>query len=243
MAEVSIIVPVYQVEKYIRQCVDSILGQTFTDFELILVDDGSTDRSGEICDEYAGMDERVVVIHKENGGVSSARNAGIEAATGEYICFVDSDDWLAVDAIQNFVQRIQRDHSDFCMGESRCVGLRGSAQMQKLQKKCYEKEELYKLVDFESSLRSPWAKLFKLEVIKKHNLRFIPGIAYGEDTIFVWDYLSHCERISMMDSVVYCYSVLNPENASSKYYRQLADWQYLVIEMMEKTISRCTLST
>ena len=82
MAEVSIIVPVYQVEKYIRQCVDSILGQTFTDFELILVDDGSTDRSGEICDEYAGLDERVKVIHQKNCGVASARNHGMSRAKG-----------------------------------------------------------------------------------------------------------------------------------------------------------------
>ena len=92
MAEVSIIVPVYQVEKYIRQCVDSILAQTFTDFELILVDDGSKDKSGEICDEYAGMDERVKVIHKENGGLSDARNRGMDQAVGNYFLFVDSDD-------------------------------------------------------------------------------------------------------------------------------------------------------
>ena len=82
MAEVSIIVPVYQVENYLRQCVDSILAQTFTDFELILVDDGSTDRSGQICDEYAEMDERVKVIHKENGGLSDARNHGMDRAAG-----------------------------------------------------------------------------------------------------------------------------------------------------------------
>ena len=94
MAEVSIIVPVYQVEKYIRQCVDSILAQTFTDFELILVDDGSKDMSGQICDEYAGMDTRVKVIHQKNSGVASARNHGITCATGIYLCFVDADDLI-----------------------------------------------------------------------------------------------------------------------------------------------------
>ena len=95
MAEVSIIVPVYQVEKYIRQCVDSILAQTFTDFELILVDDGSKDQSGQICDEYARMDTRVKVIHKENGGLSDARNTGMDQASGKYFMFVDSDDYIA----------------------------------------------------------------------------------------------------------------------------------------------------
>ena len=89
MPEVSVIVPVYKVEAYLRRCVDSILAQTFTDFELILVDDGSPDNCGAICDEYAEKDNRVRVIHKENGGVSSARNAGLDAAAGNYICFVE----------------------------------------------------------------------------------------------------------------------------------------------------------
>ena len=90
MCEISIIVPVYKVEKYLRKCVDSILAQTFTDFEVILVDDGSPDNSGKICDEYAEKDNRVRVIHKENGGLSSARNAGIDVARGKYLGFVDS---------------------------------------------------------------------------------------------------------------------------------------------------------
>lgn len=106
MAEVSIIVPVYQVEKYIRQCVDSILAQTFTDFELILVDDGSKDRSGQICDEYALKDGRVKVIHKENGGLSDARNKGMDRAAGNYFMFVDSDDHIAPTMVECLYQRI-----------------------------------------------------------------------------------------------------------------------------------------
>ena len=97
MPEISIIVPVYKVEKYLDTCVRSILAQTFTDFELILVDDGSPDQCGALCDAYAVEDSRIVVIHKENGGLSSARNAGIEAARGTYIGFVDSDDYIAPD--------------------------------------------------------------------------------------------------------------------------------------------------
>lgn len=100
MAEVSIIVPVYQVENYIRQCIDSILAQTFTDFELILVDDGSKDGSGQICDEYAWMDERVKVIHQENGGLSDARNKGMDHMTGNYFMFVDSDDYIEPNMVE-----------------------------------------------------------------------------------------------------------------------------------------------
>lgn len=94
MAQVSIIVPVYQVEKYLRQCIDSILAQTFTDFELILVDDGSKDQSGEICDEYAAKERRICVIHQANQGPGAARNHGVAAACGTYILFLDSDDML-----------------------------------------------------------------------------------------------------------------------------------------------------
>ena len=95
MAEVSIIVPVYQAENYIRQCIDSILVQTFTDFELILVDDGSKDWSGQICDEYARTDERVRVIHQKNSGAAAARNNGMNHAVGRYLMFIDSDDYIA----------------------------------------------------------------------------------------------------------------------------------------------------
>ena len=112
MAEVSIIVPVYQVEKYIRQCVDSILAQTFTDFELILVDDGSKDQSGQICDEYASVDARVKVIHKENGGLSDARNKGMDQINGNYFMFVDSDDYIAPTMIECLHKSIMSNNAD-----------------------------------------------------------------------------------------------------------------------------------
>lgn len=112
MAEVSIIVPVYQVEQYIRQCVDSILAQTFSDFELILVDDGSKDRSGMICDEYGALDPRVRVIHKENGGLSDARNRGMDQMSGNFFLFVDSDDYIAPNMVECLYRRIQDTHAD-----------------------------------------------------------------------------------------------------------------------------------
>ena len=115
MAEVSIIVPVYQVEKYIRQCVDSILAQTFTDFELILVDDGSTDQSGQICDEYARADERVRVIHKKNGGLSDARNKGLDQAVGNYFMFVDSDDYIAPTMVECLYKTILNEKADIAV--------------------------------------------------------------------------------------------------------------------------------
>ena len=108
---ISIIIPVYNVEKYLAKCIDSILNQAFTDWELILIDDGSVDQSGKICDEYACKDNRIKVTHKKNEGVSKARNTGITLAKGEYICFIDSDDWIDVNYLQNF--KIQEQQCDF----------------------------------------------------------------------------------------------------------------------------------
>lgn len=114
---ISIIIPVYKVEKYLARCVDSVLSQTFSDFELILVDDGSPDKSPELCDEYAKKDSRVKVIHKKNGGLSSARNAGLEVCKGEYIFFIDSDDWLSDDEVfSDFIKKAKIENSDFIYG-------------------------------------------------------------------------------------------------------------------------------
>ena len=107
-SQISVIVPVYNVEKYLARCVDSILAQTYENLEVILVDDGATDRSGLICDEFASKDSRVKVIHKKNGGLSSARNAGLETAAGEYIAFVDSDDWIEPDAYAHMMQLMKK---------------------------------------------------------------------------------------------------------------------------------------
>ena len=112
---ISIIVPVYNTEKYLHRCIDSILAQTFTDFELLLINDGSKDNSGKICDEYAAKDSRVRVFHKENGGVSSARNLGLNEAQGKWIYFVDSDDTLQLYALQELVNWINNDKIDLIM--------------------------------------------------------------------------------------------------------------------------------
>ena len=107
MLKISVIVPVYNVEEYIRTCVDSLIGQSYSNIEIILVDDGSTDASGRICDEYAQMDARVNVIHKENGGLISARKAGVQCVTGDYVTYVDSDDWIDLDAYEILAGQIE----------------------------------------------------------------------------------------------------------------------------------------
>ncbi len=115
MPKISVIVPIYKVEEYLPRCVDSILAQTFTDFELWLVDDGSPDKCGEICDEYAKRDSRIRVIHKQNGGLSDARNAALDKATGEYISFIDSDDWVAPDFLESLYGALTRNNADLAI--------------------------------------------------------------------------------------------------------------------------------
>ena len=114
MDKISVIIPVYNVQDYLEECVNSILAQTYTNLEIILVDDGSKDNSGQLCDAFSKRDSRVKVIHKENGGVSTARNAGIESATGEYIAFVDADDYIAPDMYSRLMNLLKYFGADFC---------------------------------------------------------------------------------------------------------------------------------
>ena len=141
----SVIIPVYKVEAYLARCVDSILGQTHEDLEVILVDDGSRDASGSICDAYAQQDPRVRVIHKENGGLSSARNAGLETATGEYITFVDSDDWIEADAYAHLLSLIEKYQVQLVCGGNYDVN--GETGVKTLGL-CPEKEEVLTAEEF-----------------------------------------------------------------------------------------------
>ena len=112
MKKVSIIIPVYNVEQYLERCLETVVNQSYKGLEIILVDDGSTDGSGKICDKYKELDERIVCIHKENGGLSSARNAGVNIATGEYFVFVDSDDWVSIRMVETLTKALQKNNSD-----------------------------------------------------------------------------------------------------------------------------------
>ena len=117
MVKISMIVPVYQVEKYIAQCIESVLNQTFSDFELILIDDGSKDNSGAICDSYAAKDDRIIVIHTKNNGAATARNIGLERASGEYITFLDGDDYLAENMLSRLYEEIENSDYDIVLSD------------------------------------------------------------------------------------------------------------------------------
>lgn len=142
---ISIIIPVYQAEKYLYRCLDSILTQSYSRLEVILIDDGSRDRSPQICDEYAKKDSRVKVIHKKNGGAASARNSGIDVATGEYIGFVDSDDWIEKDTYKKIVQVIEQHEPELLLWDYNKINVGNSYQVtQPIREGMYTKEQMYK---------------------------------------------------------------------------------------------------
>ncbi len=186
MPELSIIVPVYKVEPYLPKCIDSILAQTFTDFELILIDDGSPDRCGEICDEYAAKDSRIVVIHQENKGVSAARNAGLDIAKGEYIGFVDSDDWIEKTMYKRLISIMQADDTDIAI--CGCKQRKESGEFlynDFFNEGSYNHDQLLRAM---ISIPNPiggvlWNKLFKRRIIG--SLRFCENMKNCEDGLFI----------------------------------------------------------
>lgn len=181
--KVSVIVPVYKAEAYLHRCVDSILSQTFQDFEVLLIDDGSPDKSGEICDEYAKKDNRVRVFHKENGGVSSARNLAIGQSKGEWMCFVDSDDYWESRSFLKIIEDIHEDVDIVHFGYKKEYKNRKFRRFCDFaDKKIIDKESFFQRGKFSSCSVS---FLFKTSHIKLHNLYFNQNIKYSEDREFI----------------------------------------------------------
>ena len=224
--DVSIVIPVYNVEKYLSKCIASVLAQTYKDFELILVDDGSPDNCGAICDEYAKKDSRIKVIHKENGGVSSARNAGIKIAQGEFINFVDSDDTIPVDSLENLVNLQKDNNSDLVCCTYEQHNINGTVKIKNVVDRFidFSKIEAEDCKIFLSSIFfGPCVKLFNNNILKKHDILFDENISMGEDTKFVYDYLLKCGKVQCGSAVVYRY-LKNDQSATTKSYPQFYDY-------------------
>ena len=223
----SVIIPVYNVEKYLKKCISSVQNQTYKNLEIILVDDGSKDNSATICDDFAKRDNRVKVIHKVNGGVSFARNVGLDVACGEYVMFVDADDWIPYDSVELLIKSQNEKKSDFIMGAAEAIGVFKKEYYGKNGKAYIDfnnEEELLYFTDIIKTQLGPWAKLFKKSIIDKYNLRFPIGVAYGEDRIFNWEYLSHCNSALTINDTVYYYSQLNIYRACGRYYPNINIW-------------------
>lgn len=185
--KISIIVPIYNVEKFLRQCLDSIVGQTYRNLEIILVDDGSPDNCGTICDEYAAKDSRIVVVHKANGGLSAARNEGIVRATGDWIAFVDSDDWCEPDFYEQLLRSCSGKQADIILSGGRIVEREQKSRIEKHFSEDFyftERERITNLMSNWSFFASPWDKMFRGEFIRKNELQFDVGCKVFEDVLF-----------------------------------------------------------
>ncbi|WP_125608087.1 glycosyltransferase family 2 protein [Lapidilactobacillus bayanensis] len=227
MPKISIIVPVYQVEKYLAKCVDSILDQTFTDFELILVDDGSTDRGPAMCDQYAKRDERVKVIHKKNGGLSDARNAGIDIAQGDYLGFVDSDDYIAADMYDLLYHDITKEQADLAICGIYDVYEGHEPKQKDTIRDVMNQQQAIKVI-FEGNIVSVHAvnKLYRRAIFKK--LRYPIG-KYHEDSFVILDILEQCQKIVIDSQQKYFYyhreGSINTERFSPSQFDFIEAWQ------------------
>lgn len=218
---VSVIIPVYNVEKYLCECVDSVLAQTYSNIEVILVDDGSPDNSGAICDEYALKDSRVRVIHKKNAGVSAARNSGLDIAKGKYITFVDSDDYVDADYIDILANRM--DSYDIIICRAR-----------KIEQRPLDDEAIeYSLKDIEPKILGVyaiknadilsgyvWGKCFNGDIIREYGVRFVSDIVICEDLLFVIEYLSHATKPALLQNKRPYFYRTNLNSASFTLYKK-----------------------
>lgn len=216
MNKISIIIPIYNNEKYIPGCIKSVQNQTFQDWELLLVDDGSTDSSGKICDSFARGDYRIKVIHKENGGVSSARNCGLDHAIGDYVMFVDSDDWIEIDLCQNLMDRIQE--ADIVIGGYKTISNSGEKEFGLHEDKKIDialgLDAVFEALCNQNLLNIPWSKLYKRDIIQ--NQRFDEQIRLGEDLLFNMKYFTKCRNIFIIATTGYRYNLLNENSATKK---------------------------
>lgn len=206
---VSIIVPVYNTERYLHRCVDSILAQTFTEFELLLIDDGSTDQSGIICDEYVVTDFRVHAFHKQNGGVSSARNQGLEMARGKWITFIDSDDYVSETYLDDLLRPINDSNNLDLIIDFATWVFNDREEKETYVERNIEISDI-KVLFIEDDLiwhTSPWGKLYKSEIINKYELRFPIGMHIGEDACYLFSYLTKCSKIRSICKCGYHYMI------------------------------------
>lgn len=202
---ISVIVPVYKVEEYLRRCIDSIINQTYKNLEIILVDDGSPDNCGKICDEYAKKDDRINVIHKENGGLSDARNAGIDIANGKYITFIDSDDYVSEDYVEFLYSLIKENNADISMGKHFIIYkndiINTGTDLKNILK---PKEALEKMLYSNDLDVSAWAKLYKKELFQ--NIKYPKGRLY-EDAATTYKLIDKSKIIAFYSKPIYYYVI------------------------------------
>lgn len=219
MAKVSIIVPIYKVEKFLSQCIESCINQTYSDIEILLINDGSPDKSGEICKEYAKKDERIIYIYQENAGVSAARNNGIKNSSGEWLVFVDGDDWIEPDLVEILLNNVE---SNDCDGGI-CAYLENTEKNETVTEYFHkdiifsnDEERKILIKKTFSSLGVPWAKVYSKKTILKNNLEYKVGLKRMQDSIFNFYFFENASKVAYINKPLYHYRQFN-DSACFKY--------------------------
>lgn len=238
---ISIIVPIYKVEKFLPKCIESILNQTYLDFELILVDDGSPDKCPEICDEYAAKDQRIIVIHQKNSGVSAARNVGLKRAQGQYIGFVDPDDFIVPDMYEKMVQGLENSEAELVIcgydyyDEAYCIDKNRKYRISS-NEIINRKELMKRMSDMPPTIRHGVVnKLFKTSLLSK--IQFVEGLHSSEDVMFLTEYIKLVNRVEIVHQPLYrnlvrkgsaTHGGLNVESLADSFYAHEKTYQTIV---------------
>ena len=227
---VSVIVPVYNVTPYLAQCLDSIVNQTYRNLEIILVDDGSTDESGAICDRYAEQDSRIQVVHKENGGLSSARNAGLDKMTGEWVLFIDSDDWIELNTLE-LLFKLKDESADIVEFGTRQIFCDGEGFFMCDSEILSRKDALRKCCSSDEFRTSACNKLYRTKIVEC--CRFIEGRCY-EDSPFVVETLSHIQTYQYIAEPLYNYRRERLGQITQGFSLKRADFFHNIEDLLEK---------
>lgn len=223
MPLISIIIPVYNVERYLHKCINSVLCQTYKNIELILVDDGSTDHSGKICDEYSNGYTNVSVVHQKNAGVSSARNKGLDIAKGDYVFFLDSDDFLELNAIEKLILNGEADFiisKGYQITQNAKITIDNNIIKSEIIKMSSYKEKIFTGMLNGRIMPGPFAKMYRRSVLEKNHLRFNESIDFGEDAIFNFLFCNCATSFSNVNEYTYNY-VDNANSITRKYSPKL----------------------
>ena len=219
--KITIAIPIYNSEKYLAECIESVLNQSYSDYELLLINDGSTDGSLCICNYYANKDQRIKVVNNNNEGVSRARNRALDIANGDYIIFIDSDDFLLPNALQILTNNILREKADICCGNFKTLNEGLYTNISTIKK-----EEVIKDALFQLPTSSIWPFLIKTKTIRNNGIRFVDGLAYSEDAVFLDELSLHINWMSLVADYIYVHrehpdSVCNSTDYYRKAYHQL----------------------
>ena len=243
---VSIIVPIYNVEKYLDRCIQSVLNQSYENLEIILVDDGSPDRSSEICDEYRKSDQRIIVVHKENGGLSDARNAGLILAKGKYIIFLDSDDYIEHTMVEDAVTVLEKNDSDIVIWGyyadfvDEDENLISSKTINPSISGNYLKSDFYEVTitnEIIGILGYAWNKMYKKSLLLNNDFKFTKGLSLIEDIEFNGPVLTSAERITFIEKPYVHYMQRSRETLGTKFYENYYELKKMAMNTVESMLS------